>query len=109
VKTKGTKAYSPLIFQNTFNLLESVMAFVIRSMSTTDYRAGQKPTPYHIYLKRAERRTNSLWQPSEFQCAEFLTFQAAQETVKELGLDMPYRSYEIVPQNWDGPKYWEHS
>lgn len=89
--------------------------FVIRSMSTTDfrpaYRSGntvvpaQTPKPYHIFLLEAHKRAGAYWTPYG-DIAKFDTAEAAHAEAKRAGVER----YDVVPQDFAAqglPNYWE--
>lgn len=75
--------------------------FVVRSMSTTDYRPAwrsgttfvpeQLPQPYHIYL--LEKRIGAYWASGLHTAMKFETEEAAQAEIDRCGLT----SCDIVP------------
>lgn len=80
------------------------MAYVIRSMSTTDYVVGSpdKVVPYHVYLLPPEERCRAYWSTA-FRAQKFATPQAAQAEADRLKLN----GGQIVPADFDGPDYWD--
>lgn len=76
--------------------------FVIRSMSTTDYRPAwrsgttfvpeQLPQPYHIYLLEREKRTGAYWSGLH-GAMKFETEEAAQAEIDRYSLT----NCDIVP------------
>lgn len=82
--------------------------FVIRSMSTTDYRPAdrwgpeQKPVPYHIYLKPIDKRASAFWTNHTIDAMKFANVADAQAEADRINLT----NYEISaignPTNfWD--------
>ena len=53
------------------------MAYVIRSMSTTDMRPGVPVVPYHVYLMPREKRLGAWWS-TEFHAQRFETLEEAE-------------------------------
>jgi len=89
--------------------------FVIRSMSTTDYRvagygqAEQKPVPYHIYLAKPERRGGAWWTTSLNDMARYETEADAQAEYDRLFAGEKYSKPQIAPLDADAlgiPAYW---
>lgn len=91
------------------------MAYVIRSMSTTDYRMAyrsgttfvpeQKPVPYHVYLMPREKRTRAFWSWI-LDAMKFASIEEAQAEIDLYGLT----SCDIVPEDHEAlglPTYWE--
>jgi len=90
------------------------MAFVIRSMSTTDYvpagygRPEQKPVPYHVYLKPYGKRAGAWWAKS---LHEAMRFETEAEAIEEIGNHVLSDSAEVAPVDADArglPTYWEN-
>lgn len=85
--------------------------FVIRSMSTTDYRAAmrcgttliseQKPKPYHIYLKPVGLRAGAFWANHIVHAMRFANVAEAQAEAERVGLN----GYEISATD-DPTTYW---
>jgi len=83
--------------------------FVIRSMTTTDYRMAyrsgdvlvpeQKPVPYHIYLRKPHRRGSAFW-AGKHEAMKFSTVDDAMFHGREI-LTKPYGDtrFEVVPEN----------
>lgn len=91
------------------------MAFVIRSMSTTDFsparRCGtmfipaQKSTPYHIFLREPAKHAGAYW-AGFFEAQRFDTEEAAQAEAARISL----LGYDIAPVNFTEtgfPNYWD--
>ena len=92
------------------------MTFVIRSMSTTDYRpayrgAGGKvygpylPEPYHCYLLPVAKRISAYWAPL-YAAMQFDTAEQAQAEIERCSLT----SCDVVPADHEKqglPAYWE--
>lgn len=89
--------------------------FVIRSMSTTDYRPAyrrgdyfepaQQPKPYHIFLKEAGKRHGAYW-ASYGDIARFETAEEAEAEAKRANVT----GYDIVPQDFAAqglPNCWD--
>lgn len=83
--------------------------FVIRTMTTTDWRPGQHITPYHLYLRPAHERTSAYW-VSYGKRAEFDSIEEAEAEIEawlrndKTGTRRP----DIVPVNdRDVPTYWD--
>ncbi len=92
--------------------------FVIRSMSTTDYRCAgyglpeQKPVPYHIYLAKPEKRGSAWWTTSLNDLARYETEADAQAEYDRLFAEEKYSKPQIVPVDADArgiPSYWEEA
>lgn len=87
--------------------------FVIRSMTTTDYRIGkygQQPKPYHIYLMKPECRSGAYWNAGGPDIMTFSTIEAARS---EIDRCLPRKAsyeplFDIVPKN-DAliPTFWD--
>lgn len=88
--------------------------FVIRSMSTTDYRMAyrsgatfvpeQKPVPYHVYLMPLEKRRGAYWNRFLGDAMTFETVEAAQAEIDRCDLT----SCDIAPYDHSNlPAYWE--
>lgn len=88
--------------------------FVIRSMSTTDYRMAyrsgttfvpeQKPEPYHVYLMPAEKRRGAWWNRFLGDAMTFETVEDAQAEIDRHGLT----SCDVAPYDHSNlPAYWE--
>lgn len=94
------------------------MSFVIRSMSTTDYRPAdrfgpeQKPVPYHIYLMVPEKRASAWWSRSMLDAMKFSTEDEAKAEFDRLFGDKPdYAKPEIAPADAEYrglPTFWEN-
>ena len=84
------------------------MAYVIRSMSTTNYYIGGPPVvPYHIYLRRPELRERAWWYRGIHEAQKFPTFEAALAEKNRLAV---IDRADIVPEKHDRfPAYWECS
>lgn len=86
--------------------------FVVRSMTTTDYRPqyGQLPSPYHVYLLKPERRIGAYWCASQHDVQLFDTVEAAQAEIDRcLKRHFSYEPlYDIVPQDDRAvPTFWD--
>lgn len=87
--------------------------FVIRSMSTTDYRPAmrcgttlipeQKPQPYHIYLKPVGQRSGAYWANHIGQAMRFANVAEAQAEADRISLP----GYEISAVD-DPTTYWDN-
>ncbi len=81
------------------------MAYVVRSMTTTDYdfRSAQPVTPYHIYLMPRESRGRAYWS-SFYNAARFDSPQAAEAEAVRLNLT----NWDITPADHRTfPDFWE--
>lgn len=91
------------------------MTFVIRSMSTTDYRPArrcgntvipaQQSEPYHIFLIEAGKRTGAYWT----RCGDIARFDTVEEAQAEADRAR-VTGYDIVPIDFAQqglPSYWE--
>jgi hypothetical protein len=80
--------------------------FIIRSMSTTDYvmayRSGgelipeQKPVPYHVFLRRPDKRQSAFWSRFQNEAMTFATAEDAQVEAHKIELT----SFDIVPSDF---------
>ena len=88
--------------------------FVIRSMSTTDYRMAyrsgntfvpeQKPIPYHVYLMPVEKRRGAYWNRHLLDAMAFDTIEDAHNEIARCELT----SCDVVPYEHSNlPLYWE--
>lgn len=91
------------------------MAYVVRSMTTTDFdhRFGGEPvTPFHIYLMPSHKRVRAFWS-HKGDAAVFATPQEAEAEIvraglKDWSLTKPDNKSQVVPQNDDSiPTYWD--
>lgn len=61
------------------------MAYVIRSMSTTDMRPGEEIRPYHIYLLPRDKRAGAWWTSSLHLAWRFDSNSDALDEVERCG------------------------
>lgn len=92
------------------------MAFVIRSMSTTNYTTAyrdalgilipaQQPRPYHVYLRPVSKRTGAYWAG----IYEAMTFGSETEALEEIER-CALTSCDVAPVDHEArglPAYWE--
>lgn len=92
-------------------------AFVIRSMSTSDYvpagygRPEQKPVPYHVYLKPAGKRAGAWWTRSPIESARYETEAEAIAERDRLFADA-FTKPQVVPADADAlglPPFWHRA
>ena len=94
--------------------MTSAETFVIRSMSTTDYRMAyrsgatfvpeQKPVPYHTYLMPVEKRQRAYWNRFLGDAMVFQSREDAQAEINRCGLT----SCDVAPYDHSKlPAYWE--
>lgn len=84
--------------------------FVVRSMTTTDWRpGGPHVTPYHIYLRTADKRVSAYWS-DRYEAAKFESIEAAEKEIEawlrndKIGTRRP----DIVPvDDRNVPTYWD--
>ncbi len=97
------------------------MRYVIRSMSTTDWRPGQQVVPYHIYLLPSRERGGAWWSSSHYRAERYETLEDAQVELAALNArqERSWRSQgwtgpvptsgQIVPEDARGlPSFWEY-
>lgn len=83
--------------------------FVIRSMSTTDYRPAdrwgpeQRPVPYHIYLKPIGQRSGAFWANHTVHAMKFASIEEAQAEADRINLS----DYEISAIG-DPTTFWDN-
>jgi hypothetical protein len=90
------------------------MAYVVRSMSTTDYapQYGRYPVPYHVYLMPSHKRVRAYWS-GKHDAAVFATPQEAEAEIVRAGLKdwtltKPDNKSQVVPFDDNHiPTYWD--
>ena len=79
--------------------------YVVRSMSTTDYRpGGDRVVPYHIYLMKPEARTGAYWNQGIYHAQRFASPQQAEAEAVRLKL----ANWDVAPFDHGAmPDFWE--
>lgn len=72
------------------------MAYVIRSMSTTDARPGVKPEPYHVFLLPRHERAGAWW-GSAHRAWVFATLEEAEAEWNRCGFGQKLGTHDIAP------------
>ena len=82
--------------------------YLIRSMSTTDYapQYNQYPQPFHIYLKKPERRRpHDCW---SVYCGDLQLFNSIDDALVHGAAVLGDERFDVVPViDLDLPTYWE--
>jgi hypothetical protein len=84
---------------------------MIRSMSTTDYRIASRgypeelPRPFHIYLKKPEKRYGAYWCS---YCGDVMKFDSIADALAHGAAALKEDRFDVVPENdLDLPTYWD--
>lgn len=80
--------------------------FIIRSMSTTDFRPGTPSVPFHVYLKPMNKRAGAWWSRSLIEAQVFDTIEAAEAEWRRVFSDV-LGTQDIAPRDctipvWEG-------
>ena len=85
------------------------MAFVIRSMSTTDWRPGETVVPYHIFLLPAHKRAGAWWTRAASQAQTWATAEEAQAELDVLFAGKSKPEVAAIDADQKGlPTFWDN-